>query len=50
MMFGIGTMELLILGLVCLFTVVPGVVGVGVLIWYVTKKNKSPSGEHTNAD
>ena len=49
-MYGIGTMELLILGLICLFTVVPGVVGVGVLIWYVANKNKSSSGEHTDAD
>jgi hypothetical protein len=49
-MFGIGQTELLIIGLICLVTVVPGVIGIGVLIWFALKKNrKSSSGENIDA-
>jgi hypothetical protein len=44
-MFGIGTAELLILLLILLFTVVPGVLGIGVLIWLVTRKKRSAGAD-----
>ena len=46
-MFGIGNSEMVILGLICLLTVVPGLVGLGVLIWLIVKRKSS--GENMNA-
>ena len=45
-MMGIGTAELLILVIIALLTVVPGVVGVGVLIWLIVRGSKSSSDRH----
>ena len=48
-MFGIGFHELLILLFILLITVVPGIIGIGVIIWLVmknrSKSQKSPADE-----
>jgi hypothetical protein len=44
-MFGIGPVEMLIVGLVCLVPAVAGIIGVGVLIWYAMKKNHKSSSQ-----
>jgi hypothetical protein len=41
-MFGIGQTELLILCVILVMTVVPGVLGMGVLIWLIVRKKSSP--------
>jgi len=38
-MFGIGVMELIILLVIALLTVVPGVIGIGVLIWLTVRSS-----------
>lgn len=41
-MFGVGLIEAIILGILCL---VPTIAGIGVVVWLVTK-NKRSSGEN----
>jgi hypothetical protein len=43
-MMGIGWAEFLILLVIGLLTVVPGVLGVGVLIWLLVRRNSSSIG------
>lgn len=38
-MFGIGTQELLVFLAIILVMFVPGIIGVGVLLWFVLKNN-----------
>jgi hypothetical protein len=45
-MFGIGTTELIILLVIGLLTVVPGFLGIGVLIWLIVRSSrKRPTDE-----
>ena len=38
-MFGVGVAELIVLLVIGLLTVVPGVIGVGVLIWLIVRSS-----------
>jgi hypothetical protein len=45
-MFGIGVQELIILAVIGLMTVVPGVIGIGILIWLTVRSSqKRPTDE-----
>jgi hypothetical protein len=48
-MFGIGWSELIILLVIGLLTVVPGIAGLGVLIWLIVRKKPTP-GSNTPSD
>ena len=49
-MFGIGWAELLILVLILLFTVVPGIIGVGVIVWLVMKNRSKATQKPIDAE
>jgi len=45
-MYGIGIQELIILVVIGLLTVIPGIVGVGVLVWLIARgSRKRPTDE-----
>jgi hypothetical protein len=44
-MFGIGSAEMIILGLICAVPAIAGIIGIGVLIWYGMQKNKNSSSQ-----
>jgi len=44
-MFGIGSVEMLIIGAICLLPAFAGIIGIGVLIWYAMKSNKKSSSQ-----
>jgi hypothetical protein len=46
-MFGFGIWELIIVAIICLMIAVPGVIGLGVIIWLILKQRSS--GESTHA-
>lgn len=44
-MFGVGPVELLVLGVVCVLPVIAGIIGIGVLVWLGIQKNKKSSSQ-----
>ncbi len=44
-MFGVGKWEMLIFGTICLMVFLPGIIGIGVLIWYGMKRNNKSSSQ-----
>ena len=41
-MIGIGPWEMVILGLMCVLPLLAGLIGIGILIWYLTSKKATP--------
>jgi hypothetical protein len=45
-MFGVGVQEMIVLLVIGLLTVIPGLIGIGVLIWLIVRSShKTPTDE-----